>query len=496
MNLENVLSQGGSNALPAKEKMLGEDGHVPLATSSCSKQLVQAYHTCQEAGALPASQKVVQHRWAEVTLFQFVYSMINTGMGLCVLPQEADRLNSGAGSLWVGIYLAVCGAAQLICPLAGKFSDRHASSWGRRRPFIATGSILSIIALFFLRQASIEGWPMTYLFALLVAQISLNLAFSAHNGLPADLYSDGGGSPKDTQERDTAGVVSAFVAMHTFLGSLFAVLIIIATHEMPVHVQYTCYMAATAVACTVVCQAANEESTLHAENAEPITAAEVCGSFTLDPSAHEDFLWVCIGRLFYYVSTSVTVFLYYYLRDNLQIDDEAELRIKLASLMIAAQVVGATISVPAGRSSNVFGRKPVIYLACSIMSVTFLLYIWAPLVPGDLRWHLVLSAGLCYGLGSGIYVSVDYALALDCLPQGKTTAEAFGLWGVAGFCGCTAGPVVSGLLLAANQVSTEKHMHTVVSHYAYSGYVVVMLLVGVSMNIFVVGATHMIKGTK
>lgn len=30
----------------------------------------QAYHACQESGALPASQKVVQHRWAEVTLFQ------------------------------------------------------------------------------------------------------------------------------------------------------------------------------------------------------------------------------------------------------------------------------------------------------------------------------------------------------------------------------------------------------------------------------------------
>lgn len=31
---------------------------------------------------------------------RFVYSMINTGMGLCVLPQEADRLNNAAGSLW------------------------------------------------------------------------------------------------------------------------------------------------------------------------------------------------------------------------------------------------------------------------------------------------------------------------------------------------------------------------------------------------------------
>ena len=26
--------------------------------------------------------------------------MVNTGMGLCVLPQEADRLNHAQGSLW------------------------------------------------------------------------------------------------------------------------------------------------------------------------------------------------------------------------------------------------------------------------------------------------------------------------------------------------------------------------------------------------------------
>ncbi|CAK9070019.1 unnamed protein product, partial [Durusdinium trenchii] len=480
-----------------REKTLGEDGHVPLATSCKSKQLAQAYHACQESGALPhSSEKVVQHRWAEVTLFQFVYSMINTGMGLCVLPQEADRLNNAAGSLWVGIYLAVCGSAQLICPLAGKLSDRHASRWGRRRPFIATGSVLSILALFCLREASIRSWPLTYLVALLVAQLALNLAFSAHNGLPADLYNEnGGGSPKDHEEKDTVGVVSAFVAMHTFLGSLFAILVIISTHEMPVHVQYSCYMMALAFACVVVCQAANEDSTLHRENTTAITAAEVFGSFTLDPSVDKDFLWVCIGRLFYYVSTSVTVFLYYYLRDILNIDDESELRIKLASLMIAAQVVGAMVSVPAGRSSNILGRKPVIYIGCSIMSLTFLLYIWAPLMPEDVRWHLVLAAGMCYGLGSGIYVSVDYALALDCLPQGKTTAEAFGLWGVAGFLGCTLGPIVSGLLLAANQVSSH-HTNSFVSHYAYHGYVIVMLTVGVFMNVFVLGATYLIKGTQ
>ena len=43
--------------------------------------LREAYHTCQEAGALPASQKVVQHRWAEVTLFQPLAGETENGGG-------------------------------------------------------------------------------------------------------------------------------------------------------------------------------------------------------------------------------------------------------------------------------------------------------------------------------------------------------------------------------------------------------------------------------
>lgn len=66
---------------------------------------------------------------------------------------------------------------------------------------------------------------------------------------------------------------------------------------------------------------------------------------------------------------------YYYLRDILEISQEGELRIKLASLMISAQLVGAMIAMPAGESSNNLGRKPVIYLGCCVMAFTFLIYI-------------------------------------------------------------------------------------------------------------------------
>merc|ERR1719409_711246 len=74
--------------------------------------------------------------WASVTCYQLVYSMVNTGMALFVLPLEAERLNGSNASVWVGVYLAVCGLTQVICPIAGKLSDRHCSKYGRRRPFI------------------------------------------------------------------------------------------------------------------------------------------------------------------------------------------------------------------------------------------------------------------------------------------------------------------------------------------------------------------------
>jgi len=470
------------------------------AFAKANAELKQAYLTCEDRTKF----NLLQNRsWAQITLFQLVYSMINTGMALCVLPQEADRLNVGAGSIWVGVYLGVSGFTQLICPLAGKLSDRHNSQFGRRRPFIVGGSLFTILSFWLLREASMNVWPMTYVFALLVAQLSLNFAFAAQCGLPADLYAPHGGSPKGSPqaiaERETAGEVSAFVAMHSFLGSLFAVVVIIITEKLPVHVQYSCFMIMLVLGCVVVCRAAQEDSTADLPG-EPITMEQVLGSFLLDINKDTDFVWVCVGRVFYYVSTSASVFLLYYIRDMVEIADQTEIRSKLAMLMIAAQLVGAGVSVPAGRASNVLGRKPVIYAACAIMSATFLLYIAAPLLTLDVRWHVVLCAGLCYGLGSGIYLSVDYALALDCMPEGKTTAEAFGLWGIAGFLGSTAGPLIGGLMLSANQDLGEGKVPYEDAgqdaHYNYFGYMSVMLGLGVFMNTFVVIATHFIQGTR
>lgn len=470
---------------------------VPFAPDTDTHD--KEYLACQDGSTGSFDGKSKQQRWTEITSFQFVYSMINTGMALCVLPEEADRLNLGAGSLWVGIYLGICGATQLVNPLAGKLSDRHCSQLGRRRPFILGGSLVALISLVLMRIASQFLLPYCYMVALGTAMTGMNFAYAAQCGLPADLYGGDGGALKDGEDRDTVGTVSSLVAVHSFLGSLAAITVIIVTNTMPVYLQYSFFMVVLAACCAIVCNAANEQSTANSHRNGPITFSDFLSTFVIDLDQDMDFFWVLVGRMFYYMSTCPTVFLMYYIRDMVGIKNESDIRVKLATLMIVAQLMGAAVSVPAGRTSNNLGRKPVICTACLVMSLTYLLYVWAPTLPQDERWQTVLVAGVAYGLGSGIYLSVDYALALDCLPAGKSAAEAFGLWGVAGFFGSTAGPVVSGMILAINVDSNAPLADTSTSsqlHYTYAGYVSVMLGLGVFTNFFVILATYLIKGTR
>lgn len=440
-------------------------------------------------GTMPLYPEPIQSwQWVAMTSFSLVYSMVNTSMGLVVLPMEAERLNTTGAGLWVGVYLAVCGATQLICPLAGKVSDCHASPLGRRRPFIALGSFAAAVGFLVLRAASRNLWPQAYIFGLFATQLALNVVYSAQCSLPADMQEFNGHDLEKSHNGATKGVVSGFVAMHSFLGSLVAVGTIVATQDMPTSTEYSIYCVSLFLACFVVCLSVHEMPTDYPHKIrEELTVHQLMKSYTLDLRDDRDFLWVCIGRLCFYISTSVVAFLYYYIRDMIRIADETELKFRLALLIVCAQLVGAAVTIPASQMSNRMGRKPVIYCACATMCCTFGLYVVAPTVAGG-SWPVVLVAGLIYGVGSGAYLSVDYALALDCLPAGKTAAEAFGLWGVAGFAGSSLGPVVAGLLLTSCRGTVDT-----TAAYSFPGYALVMLVLGCCSNGLVVLATSRIR---
>lgn len=445
--------------------------------------------------------------WISVTCFQLVYSMVNTGMGLFVLPVEAERLNSGSASVWLGIYLTVCGLTQAICPVVGKLSDRHPSKYGRRRPFIVGGTAGAVLAIAAMRMASLMYWPKMYLLFLFIGETCLNIAFAAQCGLPADVQAMMKGHSTYISLEDNndgvKGIVSGYVAVHSFLGSIIVMVMIFLTRNDSVQPMYLVYMFSLIVACVLVCTSVREMPTGHLAGSfgfQPLTYKDVSASYKIDLNEDLNFFWVCAGRAFYYVSTSGVVFLYYYIRDMVIIGDEAGVRSHLAALVILAQLTGAALAIPCSRMSNKIGRKIVIYGANALMATTFVLYTAAPKF-GSFAWLVVLFAGSLYGIGSGAYLSVDYALALDCMPVTKTTAEAFGLWGVAGFLGSTIGPLLGGMILSASALSAPKMrmwLGTVpgeaTAEYPYFGYALVLLCTGSLMNVFTAVLTSRITG--
>merc|ERR1719327_1913152 len=76
------------------------------------------------------------------------------------------------------------------------------------------------------------------------------------------------------------------------------------------------------------------------------------------------------------------------------------------------------------------------------MGVVFLAFAAAPSI------DVVLWLGIGYGIGNGMFLSVDYALACDTLPSLEFAAQGLGVWGVSAFLGSTLGPLIAAPLLA------------------------------------------------
>jgi hypothetical protein len=348
--------------------------------------------------------------------------------------------------------------------------------------------------------------------SLLCAQMGMNVVFSAQTALPADLQGiQKGGS--DSEDEGTRGIVSGYVALHSFMGAGVAMVTIYLLRDYSVQANYPIYLASVFIACCIICMSVQEVPTDSQQRQKSLTFQEIRDTYLIDMHEDLDFFWVIAGRMFYYISTSSVVFMYYYLRDMIVVGDESAIRSHLAALCIIAQLVGAIVSIPCSHLSNKVGRKAVIYGANALMASTFIIEAFAPKL-GSLAWPSVLLAGIGFGAGNGAYLSVDYALALDCMPAGKTTAEAFGLWGVAGFFGTTLGPFLGGLLLTGSLPPSGAHRwpsaeqlghmgplgnrgHTETrlgEEYPYIGYVMILLTTGTIMNVMVAVLTAKIKG--
>ena len=103
----------------------------------------------------------------------------------------------------------------------------------------------------------------------------------------------------------------------------------------------------------------------------------------------------------------------FYLAQSLRLDS-TETGLALFGVLAVVTVGNVLAVVPAARLSDRIGRKKVIYLACALGSSGLAVVAVAPGVPVAL-----VGAGL-FGVGSGSFLAVDWALMTDIIPKAES----------------------------------------------------------------------------
>jgi MFS family permease len=334
------------------------------------------------------------------------------------VPAQTAALDAGA------VAAAGAAVAVLTYPLAGAWSDRARGRWGRRRPFIALGSVAAALGLAGMdRAASLPA----LVAAFLLLQLGSNAATAPYQAYIPDLVPSA-----------RRGSASGYMGLMSMLGSL-AGLAAAGVLVRPGH------LAAVYPALAAVVLAGAAVTVWALPEAKPADAAAGAGPrtprpFWVDPRRHPDFWWVLATRgLVMMAFYSLLAFLEYFLKEAAGLPNYVG---ATALLSAVAVVVGALSSVAAGRLSDRTGRRPVVSAAGALMGVVALAF------TAMRSWAGLMALAALFGVGYGAYTSVDWALACDVLPGGgASAAKDMGFAGLAATVPQVLAPALGGPLI-------------------------------------------------
>jgi len=350
--------------------------------------------------------------------------------------------------------------AVVVPILVGYLSDRTSTRFGRRRPWIAIGTLFNLFGLGLLAGA---GSVPALIAAYLVVQISNNGAFAAYSAVIPDVV------PVQQNGR-ASGLLNAMQQLGTVLG-LFALTILLS----PDHLGSTHAGAVAGLWVVGICTAGSVMISLAAIPEAPLqrlrsavrvripmrvavaalgfivvlaalefvlltpvstwwfvaigvgvvaAAVAVVASAripevraTLAPLGDRDFFWVLTTRFFNTCGIwTIAPYIAFFFRDVVHRKDWAF----DSSLWLLAVIGGGVIpAVVGGVLSDRLGRRKVfVYISAAMQAAVSAVLLFTLVTDLTVLYLL----GVLFGLGFGAYQAVDWALACDVLPDRDNAA--------------------------------------------------------------------------
>jgi MFS family permease len=352
-------------------------------------------------------------RHAALSAFWFGGNFMWIPLTTVLVQSQVDQVvPKGSQNGAIGFAIGIGGfLAMTVPPLVGAWSDRLNTRFGRRRPIMVAGTLLTIPGLVLLMTA---GNYAQIVAGYVVIQFFFNGAQAAYAGIIPDVV-----------PAQQFGKASGFLATMTQLGiggGLGATSLLGSNRAI-----YLVFVAAILLTLIPTIWASRGEGMAPIPAHPKRTAREAILEF-LRPLHEGDFAWVVFTRLM--ISSGITAVLYNlhnFFRDVV-LTSGANPDTFTSNWLLVVVVTALPFGFFGGLlSDRLHRRKAFVYLsggAQAFVAIVFIAF-YPTAIP------LVFALGVAYGVGYGLYFAVDWALACDTLPDKSQSAKDMGLFHIA-----------------------------------------------------------------
>lgn len=374
---------------------------------------------------------------AVYVLAQFgIWVALLTPVVLTIALRVGEIATEAEKGKWLGIILATGAFVALVsAPVCGALSDRTRSRFGRRRPWLLGGLVVSGIGLLILATA-----PSLLLLGLgwIICQAGFNAMQAACLPILPDVI------PFRLQGR-VAGLLGMTSTAATFAGSWITQFTQTSTLLM-----FLAPFGITVIGVLALVLILPDR--IPASETSARTTLSAIPRALIKPFLDRDFSWAFVSRFLIMMAWSfLLTYQLFFLTDQLSLERLEATQVMVRSMAIIA-VATISISILGGFISDWSGRrKPFVALAAVIEAAGFLLVALAPSVP-----QFLVGVALA-GLGKGLYFAVDLALLAAILPNEEERAKDMGVFQIANSLPQSLAPALAPAIIFWGSASGENY---------------------------------------
>ncbi|GFE17033.1 MFS transporter [Streptomyces glebosus] len=335
--------------------------------------------------------------------------------------QAAELAPPGTAKESVLAWVTGAGAvvSMVANPLFGALSDRTASRFGRRTPWVLAGVLGGAGALVLLAGAgTVAGMALGWC----LVQLTLNAAFAAITAAVPDRVPHG-----------RRGAVGGWLGAAQILGVVAGTgLATVAGGVVAGYLACAGFTVLGALPYVLL----HRDPALPAGRRPALRLRALLAGFRISPRRHPDLAWAWLTRFLINLGNALALlYLLYYLRDVLHRPDP-DGGVLVLTAVNAVTLLG-TVVVAGFWSDRIGRRQPFVLGAGVIMTVA------TGLLAGWQTWPGALGAAALLGVGFGVFTSVDFALMTQVLPAAADRGKDLGVINIANALPQVAAPVLA-----------------------------------------------------